>query len=323
MFSTPTRLPSSHPFCFLALLLLAPPLFAQPSDTGEGPPALADAEALQDLLPEGIGPYERTRSEAGPFTDADGWENEHGRTLTGHYEAEGGDAFTIALSHFDGDPARADALPMSWKATETSVAEHPAFSEADPPRVVAFVGETFAAAAEAAAGDVSAAELVTALEAVDLAGMEALDRAYAEALTESMGPDVASTDAIADVEGDVDCDAFNADVETSAKEMMGASAFAPWVRFLSEDEAATAGRENGESVVMLRTAAVFSFPKEGNAWLSCVRENDVLWAPLGPTSFLVRVKELWELPEAAAFRVEPAGFGDVMQRGRVGVESGG
>lgn len=312
----------------LALLtLVAPPLAAQPTDAqptdaAEVPSDFVDMDTLRALLPQEVGRFALTRSSAGPFIDADGWENEHGRTLLGRYAAER-DTFIVALSHFERDRHRADALPMPWKATETSVAGHAAFAEEDPARVVAFVGETFAAVAEATAGDVTPAQLVAALEAVDLAELEALDQAYTGALEAAMGPDVAPTDAIADVEGQVDCAAFNAEVKASAQEMMGASAFAPWVRFLAEEEAATAEREDGESVVMLSTAAVLTFPKEGNAWLRCVRENDVLWAPLGPTSFLVRVKELWELEDRAAFRVEPAGFGDVMQRGRVEVEAGG
>ena len=306
----------------LALVLSASPLVAQPADAVEDSGASVEMAALRALLPEQVGRFTLTRTAAGPFIDADGWENEHGRTLLGRYAAER-DTFTVALSHFEKDRHRADALPRSWKARETSVGDHPAFSVEDPPRVVAFVGETFAAVAEAAAGDVAPAELVAALEAVDLAELETLDRTYTEALEGAMGPDVAPTDAITDVEGEVDCVAFNADVEASAQEMMGASAFAPWVHFLAEEQAATAERENGESVVMLSSKAVLTFPKEGSAWLQCVRENDVLWAPLGPTSFLVRVKELWELEDRAAFRVEPAGFGDVMQRGRVEVETGG
>jgi hypothetical protein len=237
-------------------------------------------------------------------------------TLTALYEAPDGRAFTLALTQVRRPGDRSNFLVQDWEATETAIAGHSGFAEEDPSKVALAVGETVAAVAVEGRGEVSVGDLSEALAAVDLAGLDALDAEYVQAVREAAQPDAPPTDAITGIEGSVECASFNEEVKAQAGEMMGTSEFAPWVLFLDEEQAAEADLAEG----LARSGTnegLLSFPKAGNPWLECVRENDLLWAPLGAGGFLLRVKTMWETPERATFWAERAGFRDVIVQGRI------
>lgn len=313
---------------------LALPVVGQPVVERSALPELADSETLRTLVPERVGEFTFDQVSIPPF--AAGKEDQESIALNALYRDDQETTLFIVIAHYRNSEAvdRQKRLLVDrvavGEASDTSFASRRVFVEEEAARLTTFVGSTIELRTYLV-GQASLDELFTALDLVDLKALEAIDRSYVRAYehavsaatdqghaaSEAMAPVGERTAAIAGVEGDVDCATFNDDLKAEVREMMGDVELVAWSHVLDEETAATAKRPDGQSVAVIDAETVVTFPKAGNAWLQCVRENDLLWAPLGAHSFLARVKEIWEQKERAAFRVVPAGFGDVLRRGRV------
>lgn len=297
---------------------------AAPDDPAAVAKAALPLRALAEALPEQVGGFALARLSAAPYAGRDGGADDRGRTVEARYRAASGEEVVLALSHFRNEAALSDLSRAWWAggammgdAVETTLGGAPAYTREGPPAVAAFVGETIEVSARPAAEGVPLDALRGVVEAVDVDRLTVLDHAYREALAEATTLEGARTDALAGGVPDVDCDSYNDGVRARARDLVGAGQLVPWIVFLTEAEAASGTTSDGGAIGMLTDEAVLTFPQEGNAWLACVSEGNLLWSPEGAHAFLGRVTGLWDRPEAASVRVEPGALTDVVFRGRV------
>lgn len=283
---------------FLVLSLLpARPVRAQQA----GASALADSAEIAALLPAAVGDFERTQISIPPFQA--GNEGDPGITLNGVYDSPSGAYFFLGITEYRDAADRGVSLP---EPEEVTVDGYPAYRTASPPRIEVLVGDRFTVDAYPAGGDASMDVLRRAVDALDLDALAAL-----------AAPAVAPDEPVASAEpeaapfqdtgkdGDGACGPVNPDLKTRVMDQFGIDHVVPWARFLTDAQAATAEKTDGR----------LAFPRAGNPWLGCIQRNDILWAPLGSHSFLLRVKGIQRGEDRVTFATEAAGFGDVMGGG--------
>lgn len=285
----------------LAVLVLHPAQ-AQTPDAFEP----ADTTTLRAFLPEQFGAYTFDQASAPPFGQVEE------TNLNAVYEAEDGRALFVVLSH---RPPGTRHVP-GGDASETTFHGYPAFEEASVPRLTVHVGETVDVAAYGVAGEVQMEDLYNALESLDGLGIEALAAADVEpvAAPEPVAPMPEPAVPVSDGEPREGC-AFNEAYSTEAARQFGIQ-LAPWTKALTPEQAMGAEIEDER----------LTFAREENAWLDCVAEQDLLWAPDAPDYghvFLRRVLAIEERPDAVVFHTRNAGLDELILQGRIELETGG